>query len=317
MELISVIIPIYMVEKEIDRCINSVMKQSYSYLEIILVDDGSLDRCGQICDNYKKKDLRVRVIHKKNGGLSDARNAGIEAAKGEYIYLLDSDDYIHPNTILLLYKNLVENNADISIASHIKGYCEEFKWGVLDNDIEIISGKELLIKQDKDNYIDIVVAWNKLYKKSVFQDLKYPKGRIHEDEYVIYKILYAMSRCVYSKAKTYYYYQRQESIIGQGYSIRTKDVIQAFEERMNYFKKENEILYIQSLQYLMSALSRNILGLKTINKKVEARKLKKVYKGYLKENVYLSPMPKKKKLKYSMFYYFEPIYSILKQRMIS
>ena len=126
-----------------------------------------------------------------------------------------------------------------------------------------------------------------------------------------------MSRCVYSKAKTYYYYQRQESIIGQGYSIRTKDVIQAFEERMNYFKKENEILYIQSLQYLMSALSRNILGLKTINKKVEARKLKKVYKGYLKENVYLSPMPKKKKLKYSMFYYFEPIYSILKQRMIS
>ena len=117
-ELISVVVPVYNVEKYIDKCINSIINQTYKNLEIILVDDGSPDNCGNICDEYAKKDNRIIVIHKENGGLSDARNTGIEVSKGKYITFIDSDDYISDNYVSFLYNLIIEYKADISIGKH-------------------------------------------------------------------------------------------------------------------------------------------------------------------------------------------------------
>ena len=117
-ELISIIVPVYKVEKYLDKCINSIVSQTYKNLEVILVDDGSPDSCGKMCDEWTKKDTRIKVIHKENGGLSDARNFGLDCAKGKYIQFVDSDDYIEKDMIEFLYKNLKENNADISICSN-------------------------------------------------------------------------------------------------------------------------------------------------------------------------------------------------------
>ena len=119
-DLISVIIPIYRVELYLKECIDSVLNQTYKNMEIILVDDGSDDNCPNICDAYKKKDSRIQVIHKKNGGLSDARNAGIEIAKGEYICFIDSDDVIHPSFLQILYEDLIETGSDMSICHYEK-----------------------------------------------------------------------------------------------------------------------------------------------------------------------------------------------------
>ncbi|MBR1540013.1 MAG: glycosyltransferase [Clostridia bacterium] len=117
-ELISIIVPVYKVEKYLDKCINSIVSQTYKNLEVILVDDGSPDSCGKMCDEWTQKDTRIKVIHKENGGLSDARNFGLDCAKGKYIQFVDSDDYIEKDMIEFLYKNLKENNADISICSN-------------------------------------------------------------------------------------------------------------------------------------------------------------------------------------------------------
>lgn len=211
--MISIIVPVYNVEQFLTECIESVLRQTFKDWELILVNDGSLDDSGKICNKYLQQDKRIFVIHKENGGLSDARNIGIESASGEYVMFLDSDDCVDCRILEILFENISITNADISMCNF-----KEFALG------EEVESHETLIQpyvvyEKKDfpnqihlNYKCMVVAWNKLYKKKIFSEIRYPVGRLHEDEFIILDLLEKCTRLVYTDQKLYFYLQRKESI---------------------------------------------------------------------------------------------------------
>lgn len=210
--LISVIVPIYNVEKNLPRCLNSILEQTYQNLEIILVDDGSSDHSPQICDSYAQRDSRIKVIHQKNSGPSLARNAGINAANGTFLTFVDSDDYIASNMCEFLYDLILENQADISI-------CGRF-FAFENGDLEAKDMKNVQLVMDSEKairnmctfrYYD-TASWCKLYKKSLFNSIRFPAGKICEDWYTIYKIFDKANKIVYDSTPLYYYYQRENSI---------------------------------------------------------------------------------------------------------
>lgn len=212
-KLISIIVPVYKVEKYLSRCIDSIIKQTYSNLEIILVDDGSPDNSGKICDEYAKRDERIKVIHKLNGGLSDARNYGLDVATGDYIGFVDSDDYIKEDMFQTLYYLCEENEADISIISFYE-IMENKIIGVRDsgelqilNKIEAI--KELLIDTRIQSYV-----WNKLFKKQLFTDIRFPTGKNFEDIATTLILFERCNKIVRLEEPKYYYLRRNDSIVG-------------------------------------------------------------------------------------------------------
>lgn len=237
---ISVIVPVYKVEPYLARCIESIQKQTYFNLEIILVDDGSPDNCGNLCDEYAAKDNRICVIHKKNGGLSDARNAGIESASGSYLCFADSDDWLDRDMIALLYKLCIEKNADISECSFrniYSGYIQEETACTA----QLIEGNHIfaLKKMLEWKYFK-PVAWNKLYKRSVIGDIRYPVGKLHEDEYTTYKIFYNAKKSVYIDVSKYNYDKtRTDSITGSEFKEDNLDACWAFRERIDFFREHH------------------------------------------------------------------------------
>ncbi len=236
-ELVSIIIPIYKVEKYLNKCINSIVNQTYSNIEIILIDDGSPDRCPFICDEWGKKDSRIKVLHKKNGGLSDARNFGIEQCKGDYIVFIDSDDYIEKNMIETLYLAITEDKSDIAICDY--QIVEKGK-----NLLHKFSNKRFIVKDNKFDYLYneyscvTVVAWNKIYKREIFEKIRYPFGKIHEDEFIICDILQKANIISYVLEPLYYYVQRENSIMNK-ISLNRFDIVEALDKRINFF--ENDI----------------------------------------------------------------------------
>lgn len=214
-KLISVIMPIYKVEDYLDKCIQSIVSQTYTNLEIILVDDGSPDKCPEICDEWEKKDERIKVYHKKNGGLSDARNYGIERAKGEFLIFVDSDDYLEKDALELLYTNLVNNNADVSVCG-MKLYFENngtFKYYKdYKNDKVILNETGALKMMINEQAGFRVNAINKLYKKELFKEVRYPVNKIYEDVGTTYKTLLQSTKVVYDPSPKYVYVQRNFSI---------------------------------------------------------------------------------------------------------
>lgn len=238
-ELVTVIVPIYNVESYLHRCVDSILNQSYKNLEIILVDDGSPDKCGVICDEYALLDQRVKVIHKENGGLSDARNAGIDIAKGSYITFIDSDDWVQEDYIQKLYDLLIATSSDISVCDFIKTSSSNIN---LETKIEKnyeYTNYEALKSLAGDLYVQMVVAWGKLYKTHLFEGIRFPVGRIHEDEFTTYKLIYKANKIIYTTAPLLYYWQRDDSIMGSGFNLKSRnDIIDAFEERAIFFEKK-------------------------------------------------------------------------------
>lgn len=239
--MVSVIIPIYNVEKYLEECVESVLCQTYQNLEIILVDDGSPDGCGAICEEYAQKDKRVKVIHKENGGLSDARNAGLDVCRGDYIVFADSDDCIHPQMIERLYNLLLKYQADMAICSfqdigenEMPLYAEYDAQGK-----EYCLEKENIMNQLQSRNLLTVVAWNKIYKARLFENIRYPKGYIHEDEFIIHKLLHLCTRTVYTEEKLYYYRKRGDSIMGNISPKKIQDIYLAYEDRIS-FLEENQ-----------------------------------------------------------------------------
>lgn len=210
---ISIIIPIYKVEQYLDKCISSVTNQTYHNLEIILVDDGSPDRCGSICDNYALTDSRIKVIHKKNGGLSEARNYGIDQATGDYIGFVDGDDWVENDMFEALYTKAVEYRADISICGFYTVKNNKVNLPhIAAHDIEY-SGEEALSELAKDRITNH--AWNKLYKRELFTEIRYPVGMAFEDIATTYRLFAVSTKIVYIRACKYYYLLREASITGQ------------------------------------------------------------------------------------------------------
>lgn len=233
---LSIVVPVYKVEPFLDKCIASILTQTFSDFELILVDDGSPDRCGEMCENWARKDSRIRVIHKENGGLSDARNAGIEIAKGEYIGFVDSDDYIKPDMYEVLVENMEKYNADISMC----GYADVYSTGVRkesdDTQVYVWDRKEA-IRQILLGKLLSVHAWVKLYNRKLFVHIKYPKGKISEDAYVIMSLMEQVNVAVFTPKVEYYYVHRNDSINTSRYKEIDLTRIEAHKRNYDFIKK--------------------------------------------------------------------------------
>lgn len=227
--LISVIVPVYNVSQYLHRCVVSILEQTYRNIEVLLIDDGSTDNSSVLCDKLSQ-DHRVRVFHQANQGLSGARNTGIEHASGEYLAFVDSDDYIAPTFLSSLYSALTGNNAKLAICSIQK---VDETGNYLDNCpslSDVVLNTEQATHVLADNSIDswiLVPAWNKLYKKELFDDIRFPAGKLHEDEFIIYEILTQSSQIVCLSKKLYYYTQRDGSIMSSSSAISRLDGIEA------------------------------------------------------------------------------------------
>lgn len=232
--LISIVVPVYNVQNYLDCCVKSLVSQSYSNIEIILVDDGSTDNSANICDEWKKKDPRIRVIHKQNGGLSDARNAGMAMATGAYIGFVDSDDYIHKDMYRLLYENLLENKSDISACGIELFWDNDSKTKTLTNGFNgtLTAEEAMLAIINEDNLKQPV--WNKLYKTRLVRKISFPIGKQHEDVFWSYQALGVVKLISVFDTPLYFYRQRQNSIMGSGFSLKSLDSLEAKQQRCKY-----------------------------------------------------------------------------------
>lgn len=240
---VSVIVPIYKVEPYLKRAVASILRQTYHNLEIILVDDGSPDQCGRICDDYAKEDNRIMVIHKENGGLSDARNAGLDAAHGEYIVFVDSDDFIAEDYVETLMQCLKEYDADVAMCSYAVTASVELDESIFkasrDETVEVCDRRELLNNLYDANHKDatyFIVSWNKMYKASLWQDVRFPRGRIHEDEATTYKIYDRAQKGVYLHRPLYGYFTAPSSITRDRFNIKRLQWMDALDDRIVYFE---------------------------------------------------------------------------------
>ena len=239
--LISVIVPAYGVEQFLPRCVDSLLAQTYPNLEILLVDDGSPDRCPQICDEFAARDSRVRAIHKRNGGLSDARNAGMAAAKGEYLAFVDGDDYVDPE----MYATLVQALRDTGDKLAICGFKKVRDDGSLRKQTEMSFPPSLT--EDEFWYQlffpfrDLgTVAWNKLYHRSLLEGLAFPVGKIHEDEWLVHQYVSRTERIAVVNRCLYYYVVREGSITSQALSPRSLSILPAISQRTAYFAEQGK-----------------------------------------------------------------------------
>ena len=242
--MVSVIVPVYKVERYLDKCVESILNQTYKNLEIILIDDGSPDKCGEMCEIWAKKDRRIKVIHKENGGLSDARNAGIEICSGRYVGFVDSDDYIEDEMYEKLLIAITKENADISTCLSIDEYEGEEAGKLLKSDEYVVLDSQealndLMINNDYLRH----ATWNKLYKRELFDSIKFPVGRIYEDAAIMYRLLDNIKSIVCVNSELHHYIQRKDSIIHATY--KRKSVDDRFHnglEAADYFKNKPDML---------------------------------------------------------------------------
>lgn len=258
---ISIIVPVYNVEKYLEKCVDSLVNQSYSNLEIILVDDGATDSSGNMCDELAIKDDRIKVIHKVNGGLSDARNAGLEVATGDYIAFLDSDDYVHKDLYKDVHSLMVENQCDLGICNYEYVDEEGKNFYPISDTLkdEVLTKDEALDKLMEKHNFYYVTAWNKLYKKEVLKDIRFPKGKVHEDEFVAHHVLASINKVVTTSKVYIYYVQRQGSIMNTKFSVKRLHNAWAFYDRYRFFmemgKKENALYALrQSYSVVMACI---------------------------------------------------------------
>lgn len=256
-ELISIIVPVYNVEKYLHRCINSIVQQTYKNLEIILIDDGSKDNCYEICMFYKEKDKRIKVIHQQNGGLSAARNTGLENATGKYISFIDSDDWVHPDFIWNLYYTMKNTNSQIveCLALSTTEYIIDEKSIELDCiEKKEFDGAECFTEFIKGNFFRQTV-WNKLYKKEILEKLVFEVGKIHEDEFWTYQVFEKAKHVSLLNFKGYYYFQREDSIMGGKFSQKNMDGFEAKYNRLEFVKKNHrELLQIELINFLLTCM---------------------------------------------------------------
>ena len=240
MPKISVIVPVYKVEKYLSRCVDSILRQSFIDFELILVDDGSPDLCGDICEQYAASDSRVVVIHRENGGLSAARNSGIEwglnNSDSKWITFIDSDDWIHCRMLEIMYNSVLKNKTDIAV-------CDYRRINSFYDDISVSGYSESVydaLDFFADNSSAAMVSVCKLYRKNLFSDCRFPEGKLHEDVFTTYKLFAKADKISYINTALYFYYQNNDSIVHSSYSLRKLDEVEAGEEQVEFFKEKND-----------------------------------------------------------------------------
>lgn len=290
MDLISIIVPVYKVEPYLDRCVGSIVNQTYKNLEIILVDDGSPDNCPAMCDAWAETDARIRVIHKENGGLSDARNAGLAAATGAYIGFVDSDDWIDPPMYQCLYEAITATDSDIASCGARRVWLDGTPAQELcsvnrDCVLEQETSMEALITSNG----LVQTVWNKLYRTVVTAGVLFPHGLIHEDDFWSWQVIARARRVVTLKESYYNYLQRDNGIMGMGFTEKSLLPIRAKIERQNYIEKNMPNLTDMGRADLTySCMHMGIRVLKCTPRKDAARNMK-----YLKRTVRLYPLSRR------------------------
>ena len=284
MPLLSVIVPIYNVENYLSDCLNSILTQTFTDFELILIDDGSKDNSSSLCDQFSEKDSRVIVIHKDNTGLSDCRNLGIKTAKAEYITFVDSDDVVDSNMFTILMKPLLKNqNILVSCCSSFMFY-DSFHF----NAVSDVDYRNINLQEYDQIYERWVTPWGKIYKKTLFENIQYPLNRLHEDVATTYKILYPAGIFSTTNLQLYGYRQRKGSIMARLSEKAYLDKADAYLEKGQYFLNHDEIYFIKSnvddLIYTYKILATYIYT--TENKKIIKEKLKTIkqtiYRKYFK-----------------------------------
>lgn len=273
MPTISVIVPVYKVEAYLGRCVDSILRQTFTDFELILVDDGSPDHCGAICDEYAAKDSRIHVIHQENGGLSAARNAGIDwmmaNSDSQWITFVDSDDWIHPEMLSVLYRAVVENKVNVSVCGFLK-----------------TSGEVPVVKLEQYNGCLYTpeefltsVAWGKLYHRSCFTEIRYPVGRLHEDEFTTYRILFRQEKFAVTNAPLYFYYQNDNGIMRSKWSPRRLDAVEALKEQTDFLKLHGfqKAYAVTAAEYAATIMKQR----KFVQESELTRKQKQKYDKYL------------------------------------
>ena len=257
--LISVIVPIYKVEPYLGRCVDSLLSQTYPHLEILLVDDGSPDRCGEMCDQYAAKDSRVKVIHKENGGLSDARNAGMAAANGELFGFVDSDDWVAPDFYEALWQAMEREDADVSCCGRYLVYGDRKVPRFTLPEPKVFEGGEAAVSAILlDDVLDSA-AWDKLFRRELWEGLSFPVGKLSEDVAVMYRVFDRARRVAHIGVPAYFYRQRPGSITGSAVRRNHLDVlehcraIRAFVgERYPSLSEQAEAMYYKNVKGLMA-----------------------------------------------------------------
>lgn len=236
MALISVIVPVYQVEAFLPRCVESILNQTFRDFELILVDDGSPDNSGALCEEYARKDSRIHVIHQENGGLSAARNAGIDwsfaNSNSRWLTFVDSDDWLHPQTLEVLLKAAESCGANVSVCGYQETAGENPAVDGAQIRADIWSPKDFYMQQIK----NFTVAWGKLYRKECFVSLRYPVGKIHEDEFVTYRILFAEQALAVVLQPLYAYFVNPEGITRKPWSPKRLHAWEAYEQQIPFFE---------------------------------------------------------------------------------
>lgn len=303
---VSVVVPVYNVEPFLPECVESILAQTWQNYEVILVDDGSTDSSGKMCDDYARKNTRVRVIHKKNGGLSSARNAGIDIALGNYIAFVDSDDAVHPDYLKVLVEIAEGLDADLVACDFNKG--EVCKWTEESvPQFETRLGNDILKKMnDKD--VIVTVAWNKLYHRKFFDEygLRYPEGKIHEDMFLTPQVLRLADKMVITSQKLYFYRQRENSIMSADFSLKQLDGLEAIRFRIKLFEKWNELQLWQKEYESLIRKSRYLYKkMKDTIYADECKKIRNEMKSILRDPTVFNCLSLKYKMKLFFFFIFE------------
>lgn len=246
MKKISVIIPVYKVQDYLERCVRSICRQTFANLEIILVDDGSPDNSGKMCDSMAEQDDRIFVIHKENGGLSDARNAGVEKATGDYIAFVDSDDWYDPSMLEILYSLCEDNDAEIAECSYRNIYEGRVQAETECSGLVMEFTSAQAIESNLDWKYTKPVAWNKLYRRDIVGDIRYPVGRLHEDEFTTHLFYLAARKIMYVDAALVNYERRNAGSITASFRPKNLDVCDAFREKAYLTLKEPRLKDIRT-----------------------------------------------------------------------
>lgn len=261
MPAISVIVPVYKVEPYLNRCVDSILRQTFVDFELILVDDGSPDRCGEICDGYARRDSRIHVIHKANGGLSDARNVGVDWVEkysdSKWLTFIDSDDWVHPQMLSRLLCAAEALGVNISVCGYQQTAGADP--AVLPEDMVPVQWTPKQFYMTR--FVNATVAWGKLYSRSCFQNIRYPVGKIHEDEFVTYRLLFAQPSVGVISAPLYAYFLNPSGIIHSGWSSKRLHAWQAYDQQIAFFAAmgDEELVRFRVRGYLDNAME-NLLA---------------------------------------------------------
>lgn len=315
--LISIIVPIYNVEKWLTKCLSSIKKQTYQNIEVLLIDDGSKDNSPQICERYSKTDFRFKYYKKRNGGLSDARNYGIDRANGEYLAFIDSDDYVSVNYIEVLYEQLVSSKAEVAICGFNRVNEKGYLLDSINLDVtskKVLSGDEVItLSFDSENYgWALACAWNKLYKKELFESLRFEKNRYYEDGLIFPFLFKKVKKAVIVHKPLYFYIQRNNSIMHSSMTIKKiKDDNYSMTRWISLFKNDDNKIYIMSIRKYKDWIVSEFVNNKTIiNDNNLETFLQSQYRKYTKEQWRLS---KRISIKDLIAYFSLKTFSLLKR----